>query len=270
NDIINVQELVTSRNYSAAHFNKVWGRRTYINFSYSSMELTPEEEIPLGISDINNGFAPKFKSDWGAAIKIGHNYGLHRKPIANLVKINLDANYLDLNFNHFKAEDATYLYDSSNKWGEPLDDEGRHPYQYTPWCLEKYEANLSMGLGPSITIAPFTYINVPQLHFFKINVYYHIGYQLAFVWMQNNAEKDANTNPELQNEKNEMDYALKMDWAHGLTTAFGFNVSWKTIGIGYETRSSKYEYKAMQTGLFGKDKYKFDATSSRIYIQFRI
>ncbi|MDE6396533.1 MAG: hypothetical protein K2K84_04615, partial [Muribaculaceae bacterium] len=27
NDIINVQELVTSHNSSAAHFNKVWGRR---------------------------------------------------------------------------------------------------------------------------------------------------------------------------------------------------------------------------------------------------
>lgn len=269
NDIINLQERVTARNSSAAHFSKVWSRNTFCNISYSSMKLTPKEEIPLGI-DFNNGYAPEFKSDWGAAIQIGHNYGLHRKPIANMVKINLDAIFFDLNVNHFKAEDATYLYNSANKWGGIVEGESDpNPYQYTPWCLQKYEANYTMGLGPSITITPFSYINVPQLHFFKINVYYHIGYQVAFLWMQNNDKKDANTGIEDSSAKNEMDYALKLDWTHGLTTAFGFNVSWKTIGIGYETRSSKYEYKAMQTGLFGKDKYKFDATSSRIYIQFK-
>ncbi len=271
-DIIEVQEVVTSSNSTAAHFQKVWSRNSFFNLNYNSAKLTPKERIPLGC-DYNGGYAPEFKSDWGASLVLGHTYCLHKKPIANIVQINLDYSYIDLNINHYKAEDGDKVFNSNSQWEAKDEDGYTSKYYYTPWCLEKYEANYGMTLGPSLTIAPFTYLKVPQLHFLKFNIYYHIGYHVSILWMQNDKKKDMNyaASVEDYNRPNfeTVEDALKMDWGHGLSTTFGFSVTWKSIGIGYETRSGKYDYKAMQTGVFGKDKYKFDASTSRIYLSIR-
>lgn len=271
-DIINVQEVVTSSNSNAAHFKKVWSRNSFFNLNYNSAKLTPKENVPLGC-DYNGGFAPEFKSDWGAALVLGHSYCLHKKPIANIVEINLDYTYIDLNLNHYKAEDGEKLYNSNNQWQSRDDDGNTTDYYYTPWCLEKYEANYGMTLGPSVTVAPFTYLNIPQLHFVKFNIYFHVGYHVSLLWMQNDKNKDINfsKNKDEYNRVNfdKVDNALKMDWGHGLSTTFGFSVTWKSIGIGYETRSGKFDYKAMQGDVFGKNKYKFDASTSRVYLSIR-
>lgn len=263
-DIIEVQEMVTSRNSTVSHFSKVWSRNSYFNIAYANTSLTPKENISLGYNGMS---APEFKSDWGASIQLGHSYGLHKKPIANVVKFNIDYTYIDLNVNHFKVEDGDKLYDSAAQW-----ESKGSKYHYIPWCLEKYEANYSMALGPSLTIAPFTYIHVPQLHFMKINVSYHIGYQVSMLWMQNDKGKDANTSDgdyENRNSYDEVNNALKLNWGHGLTSSFGVSLSWKSIGVGYEVRSGKLEYQSMQKDVFGKDKYKFDAKTSRIYLTIR-
>lgn len=272
-DIVEMQELATSNNSNAVHFQKVWSRTSYFNPSYNSTTLTPKEDIKLGYN-YNNGFAPVFKSDWGASLVLGHNYRLHKKPIANIVQINLDYTFIDLNVNHFKAEEGEKLFDSNSQWSQTDEDGYKTDYFYTPWCLEKYEANYGMSIGPSITLAPFTYIKVPQLHFLKFNVYYHIGYNVSIMWMQNDKNKDANyaTGADPQYNKtnfDKMENALKMDWGHGMSTAFGFSVSWKSIGVGYEIRKGSFGYKAMQKDLFGNEKYKFDASTSRVYLTVR-
>lgn len=275
-DIISVQEKVTSSNSTLRHFNKVWSRNTYLNLSYANASLNPKEPISLGFNyNYNHNTVPDFKSDWGTSLTIGHNYRLHKKPIANVVQINLDYTFIDLNINHYKAEEGDKLYNSSTTWQPKDDDNLNKDYFYQPWCLEKYEANYSMAIGPSITIAPFTYINVPQLQFVKINVYYHIGYQASILWMLNDKDKDANpdtsssSNSWQETKYDKMNNALKMNWGHGLTSSFGFSVSWKAIGVGYEVRSSEVEYQAFQTDVFGKDKYKFNSSLSRVFIQFR-
>lgn len=272
-DIIEVQEVVTSSNSNAAHFNKVWSRNSFFNLNYNSAKLTPKEPVELGC-DYNNGVAPEFKSDWGAALVLGHTYCLHKKPIANIVQINLDYTYIDLNVNHYKAEDADKVYNSNSQWQAPNENGSTTDYYYTPWCYEKYEANYGMSLGPSITVAPFTYLNVPQLHFLKLNIYYHIGYHVSLLWMQNDKKKDFNYSSSSTADYNKanfekVDNALKMDWGHGLSTAFGFSLTWKSIGVGYEIRSGKFDYKAMQSDVFGKKKNKFDATTSRVYLSIR-
>ena len=262
-DIIEVQEMVTSRNSTVSHFSKVWGRNTYFNMAYANTSLTPKEDISLGYND---KFVPEFKSDWGASIQLGHSYGLHKKPIANVAKFHIDYTYIDLNVNHFKVEEGEHLYNSAATWESKGTDSKVTEYHYIPWCLEKYEANYSMALGPSLTIAPFTYIRVPQLHFMKINVFYHIGYQVSMLWMQNDNGKDANPSA---GDNNEVNKALKLNWGHGLTTSFGVSLSWKSIGVGYEVRSGELEYQSIQKDIFGKDKYKFDAKTSRIYLTIR-
>ena len=62
------------------------------------------------------------------------------------------------------------------------------------------------------------------------------------------------TNPEIQ--------FLKLSFGHGLTNAIGFNISWKAIGLGYESRWTSASYQSLDKEIFGKTKYKFKAPAN--------
>lgn len=274
-DIINVQELVTANSTTASHFSNVWGRRKYFNISYDigTNNLKPEGSpaYQTGYDGFNNGIVPTFDAEWGAALTLGCSYGLHKKPIANTVKFNLDYTYIDLNVTHFKAcgdKDAK-LYDSSAR-NKVTDDKGStKEYFYIPWGLEKWKGDYGMSLGPSITIAPFNYVKgVPGLHFVKLNAYYHIGYHVSILGLINDDDRDANPDPDNYNDS-QMNDNLKLNFGHGLTQAFGFSISWKAIGIGYEIRNTNLKYQSLTPGIFGHEKYKFKTDSSRIYLSIR-
>ena len=261
NDIIKVQQQLTSRSDTEKHFASVWGRRGYFNFSYNNTTLKPKSDIPTGVPELNNGLVPNFKSDWGVSIQYGRSYRLHKKPIGNVATFNIDYTGIDLNVNHFKAEgDGKNLYDSSNKNGE---------YFFIPWNMEKYEADYGMSLGPSLTLAPFNLLNSKGLHFIKFNVFFHVGYHVSVLYMPNDKKADINTDTNSEEFKS-MESNLKLDWGHGMMTSFGFNVSWKAIGVGYEHRNGSLKYKPMNTGDFGKDSYDFKSITNRIYLQIRM
>jgi len=272
-DIIKVQELVTNSNLTASHFSNVWGRQTYFDISYGNVKMTPKADIQLGYP-YNNGIAPAFTSDWGLALKLGRNYSLHNKPIANTLKFNIDYTYFDLNFTHFKAEGdgKTILYDSNATWKETTDDD-TDERSYIPWCMQKYKADFGMAVGPSLTVAPFTYINgVNGLHYLKLNVYYHFGYHVSLLWMTYDdnldaAEKKRYSSQSYPGKKGSND--LKMNWGHGITSTFGFSLSWKMIGIGYEIRHTNLKYKSVNPSIYGHESYKFGTASNRVYLQIR-
>ncbi len=279
-DIVAIQERVNTQNSTAAHKSKVWGRKTFINVSYSNTKLKPEDKIVLGFPNPGEGEVPDFKSDWGVALQLGHSYNLHKKPIANILQFNLDFTYIDLAANRFKSEQGIVTKDEDGKDRELLYNNGNirpktevtnkkdedKDIRYIPWNLEKYDISYGMNLGPSITVAPFTYLNMPQLHFIKLNAYYHIGYQASILWMQNKDGADAITPP----YKGYSDDSVKLNWSHGLTQSFGVNLSWKAIGVGFEMRKANYLYTAVETKTYGHDSYKFKGSSSRIYLSFRL
>jgi hypothetical protein len=133
--------------------------------------------------------------------------------------------------------------------------------------MEKYEVNYGMSLGPSLTLAPFNLLNGNGLHFIKVNVFYHIGYNVSMIYTPNDKKQDANqSGTDFENmEKN-----LKMSWGHGMMQSFGINLSWKAIGVAYEHRTGKIKYKAMNTSDFGKNEYEFDNATNRISLQIRM
>lgn len=254
NDIIKVQQQLTTRSDQEKHFASVWGRRGYFNFSYNSTKLSPKNTITTNVGNV-----PDFKTDWGASIQYGRSYRLHKKPIANVALFNIDYTGIDLNVNHFKAEgNGTGLYNS---------DKGTDEYYDFPWKMEKYEANYGMSLGPSLTLAPFNLVNSKGLHYLKFNVFFHVGYHISVLYSPNDDKADINTTGD---DHDKMKDNLKLEWGHGMMTSFGFNVSWKAIGIGYELRNGNLKYKPANTGDFGKDENKFKSTTSRIYLQIRM
>lgn len=269
NDIINVQQEVTSRNTSIKHFADVWSRQSYVNLSFNKATLTPDQDISTGVS-YNDGLVPEFKSDWGASIQVGRSYKLHKKTIANMLLFNIDWTYIDFGVNHFKSEsDGKNLYNSLDKHTLMDDDGVPTDYYRIPWNLQKYEVNYGMGVGPSITLAPFNSIDSPGLHYVKLNLYYHIGYHVSLLYMVNDKKADANQNTSSE-EYDKMKDNLKLSLGHGLTHSFGVNLTWKFIGLGYEHRSAKLKYKSLSTSDFGDEKYDFKAATNRFYIQFRM
>lgn len=263
-DIIKVQQQVTNRNVTEQHFADVWGRRGYFNFSYNTTKLSPKGNYPNGL---DNGPVGELKSNWGASIQYGRSYRLHKKPIGNVALFNIDYTGIDLNVNHFEAiGNGTYKYNSSIKHTETEDGKASEYYNL-PWNMEKYEVNYGMTLGPSLTLAPFNLLSGNGLHYIKFNVFYHIGYNISMIYSPNDKKLDENQSGE---DFQAMESNLKMAWGHGMMQSFGFNISWKAIGIGFEHRSSTIKYKAVNTKDFGKNEYEFSSATNRISLQIRM
>ena len=267
NDIIRMQQEVTNKKFTESHYRDVWSRKGYFNISYNSTTLTPDQSIPTGVG---SSVVPEFKSDWGVSLQLGRSYALHKTPIANMLQFNIDFSYIDFNVNHFKHEgDGKNLYDSR----EVLP--GTTDKFFTPWNLEKYDLNYGMSVGPSISIAPFTSTNVSALHHIKLNAFFHVGYHVSLLYMTNDEEADMNqgddpTDPIAVERYEKMKDNLKLDLGHGLITSFGFSVTWKFIGLGYEHRSGSLEYKSLSKNDFSNEKYKFKSSTNRVFIQFRM
>jgi hypothetical protein len=273
NDIIRMQQDVTNKKYAESHYRDVWSRKGYFNISYNSATLTPDESIPTGVG---GDIVPEFKSDWGVSLQLGRSYALHKAPIANMLQFNIDYSYIDLNVNHFKQEGDGNLYDSRSI----LNYDGKE-YYYTPWNLEKYDLNYGMSVGPSISIAPFTSTNVSALHHIKLNAFFHVGYHVSLLYMTNDEKADINPTKKREDVQTEtqakeyeryekMSKGLKFDLGHGLITSFGFSITWKFIGLGYERRSGSLKYQSLSTDDYSKQKYEFKSSTNRVFIQFRM
>ena len=264
-DIINEQQQLTAHHLRESHFSDVWRRNSYINLSYTTSELEPDCDILAGYKNEKLG---TLKSKWGLSFQSGRSYRLHKEPIANTVQLNIDYTWIDLTVNYFeKIGDGPFYYNSLDKRN------GEDDTYMMPWNLKKYEASYGMNIGPSISICPFNYIDVPQLHYLQLHFYYHIGYQLTGILISNDEDADENIATGYSDEAKrhkQMKDNLKGEWGHGLMNSFGFSVTWKRIGIGYEHVSAKPTLKPLTTGDFGKDDDKFKISRSRLFIQFRM
>ena len=252
-DIIQTQGQITANVSTEKHYQSIWSRKGYLNISFNFAKLNPKETY---ITEVNQPIE-HFTSNWGLGIQYGRNYSVLKNPIHNMFMINVDFTPLDLNINHYAKGKSQYLFDSSAK--------SKDGDYYLPWNTEKVEYNYGINVGPSFTVAPLVNSNNPELHFIKFNVYYHIGYHVSLLQYIPEAENDKN--PATFDNIND---ALKLSFGHGLTNAVGFNVSWKNIGLGYEARWASLSYQSLDKENFGKTKYKFNAPTSRIFIEVRL
>lgn len=260
NDIVNEQQEATNRNAMEKHFSNVWRRRSYVNFVYGKeATLTPTKPIETGV-DYNNGLAPVYKAQWYGSLQVGRSYRLHKKTIANVAQFCIDYTGLDLSVAHYEQEgNGRNLYDSSKELSTG--------FSYTPWNIEKYQADIAMTIGPSLTLSPFTYIKAKGLHFFQFRFYYHMGYEASGLYFKNNKNADVTTSG---SDHEAMGKGTKIDWGHGMVKTYGGVFSWKFLGVGYEHRTANLKYKSIETKTYGKDSYEFDAAVDRIYLQIKM
>ena len=260
NDIVVMQEKVSSRNITDAHISNVWSRKSYFNPGYVSSTLSSKDPVAL-----NTGVNEKIsmKSAWGAQIQLGHRYTLHRGAIANMVQINFDYTYIDLSGYGYDEADGKNgsqnlisKFDPTATWGSG--------YQYEAWGSKKYAATYGMWLGPSITIAPFTMLNSKGLHFIKINGYGHIGYNVSGILYNHKysiIEKD-HKDEEKTVQKTQSDIL----WGYGVGFSGGVSISWKSIGIGWEYQTTNIKYVSTNPSTYGKNKTPLKNAMNRIYL----
>lgn len=264
-DIVKTQQGLTSNQFEESHFQDVWSRKGYLNLSYNNAKLTPDERIETGVSGLNGGIVPEFKSKWGASLQVGRGYKLHKKPIANILQFYIDYKYIDLNVNFFEHEgNGKGLYDTSKKLPN------NEKKFYTPWNLKKYDINYGMALGPSITVAPFTSVGSKGLHYLHVNMWYQVGYHASLLLMKNDEDADVNTEKNTYGHEDKVREGIKLNLGHGLTNTFGFSLTWKVIGVGYEHRSAGLKYQSLDEDTYGDQKYKFKSETNRVFLQFRL
>ena len=139
-----------------------------------------------------------------------------------------------------------------------------------PWNLEHHKLQLGYAMGPSVTVAPFTSLDVEALHFMKLNIYYHIGYQFSAFLMKCNENADMADKADANYQKRHNDFkdAFKGGYGHGITSTFGFGLSWKAIGLGYEYSSSRSNVKPFGSNFRGEAS-KFKVGTNRLFLQYR-
>ena len=263
-DIVRQQQEATTTQASNTHFKDVWGRNGYFNIAYNSGELINQETVRSSLMGQFESGEMKFRSDWGVGIQVGHQYRLHKRAIANIVQFCIDYTFIDLNCVHYSAQP-----NAAGKCFSSNDMNGSDNFYY-PWHLGKYDFNYAMRLGPSLIIAPFTHLSGRGIHYLKINVWYHFGYQAGLLLCLGDEDADLNpgTSGTNKTHHDNFDEASKLQFGHGYVHGWGLSLSWKAIGVGYEHRNGNMLYQKLGTGFEG-GKTRFTNTFDRFFINFR-
>lgn len=112
--------------YSQENGNSGKLRNKYINISFAKSTMEQDD-------------FPKLKSNYGVGFTVGKTFYLHKKPLANCLRFGIDATWFDINYTNYKIEHITYL--------------GTNKYEY-------HQGEISMHVGPSLTITPVKGFNV--------------------------------------------------------------------------------------------------------------
>lgn len=265
-DILKMQQSISALKKGKAHTSNVWSNRKFTNISFNNVKMDSKDGVStgptMGATDMKSR---SYKSNWGVSITRGKNFRLHN-PIGNVLSFYLDYVGFDFSVSHFKYEEG-FKFDASATFEDPkLKNQNCY---FTPWSFEKYEANYGMRLGPSITIAPFANSS-SGISYLKINGYFHVGYNIDFCFIPKDTHEERYVDGTYNTNYDGV--AMRLNWSHGVYTAAGANLSWKRVGIGFETRSAENKYKPIDDS-FGKDidflNYKFKNKATRVYLQYR-
>lgn len=238
NDIIAMETQSKADYENVNRLREIWSHTTFLNISYNKTKFSSDE-----FPSTKSSFPNEFENNMGVGLQWGHTYNFHKNPIGKVLFFGLDFTWMDLNFNKYKKDIVPQEYTNEGQ------------VQNLPWHNEKMTLGYAMSIGPSLTLYPFTALNKQGSSKIRLHFYFHVGYGAEGALI-----KDAMEEKEISDQ---------WAWAHGLHTAFGANISWDHIGLGYEFRNDgNLKYKPIDDD-FGTNKMKVKEKTGRLYIQFR-
>ena len=240
-DIIAMETQSQMKNSIAMRLQDQWSKSTFLNIGYNMTKLS-SKEFPATATRLANEFDNKL----GLGIQWGHTFNFHKYPLGSVLFIGLDFTWLDFNFNQYKKCDAPVGFDL----GEQV--------LNLPWHNEKMSLNYGMSVGPSLTLYPFTSLQNSGTDKIRLQLYFHVGYDVAYYQIKDVPEKG-----------NNQETSKKSAWGHGLYTSFGGNITWDFIGVGIESRNDGGINCKPVDDLYNTGKFKIKEKTTRLYLQFR-
>ena len=127
-------------------------RKKFFNISYLSDKIKfSDGNIGLNnaldeVEGIANDKNIGIKNNWGISLTRGRSYMLHKKPIARLISIGIDASFFDVSYSNYTASFNDL--GASDMGLEELED-----YDLAK-KMDFHKMEYSFQVGPSITITP--------------------------------------------------------------------------------------------------------------------
>ncbi len=198
--------------------NAVWKRNKYKTIGLSTQKLEDAEDVAN----------MEYKSKVGVLFEMGKTFYLHKKPIANLMKVGIDWSYLNLSF--AKYEDGKGVNIPSIP---SYDDDDYNADTDIDIDLGVYSLAAGMSVGPSVTFAPFYNIGKGLQHILA-QTYFHVTPSYTGILLSKDNDSEIKS---------------------GYTTYFnlGLNVSYKKISIGYEYRWGKSKFNSLSLDMYEDD-----------------
>lgn len=171
-----------------------------------------------------------YNAKWGAALQVGNSYMLPKDAFFDMVKVGIDATWFDL---------SGVQYDDSTN--------------------DRYQITAGMGIGASLHIAPL--VNMAEiLRPLRVEAYARFVPSYSLL-LKKEKEKPEDENGDLKSAD------MKAHGAFLPVVSCGIALDYRAFGIGYEHRFGNANYKDLTDD---GNKIKYDMTSSRIYISFRM
>lgn len=229
---------------SIEELRNVWDKTIYLNLSLNNTKIS-SKEFPTPVGPVPN----EFKRDLGFGLQMGKTFNFHKQPLGSVLFIGLDYSWMDFNFNTYKATEAPFI----------LGEDDPTNYKYLPWHNKKMTLDYGMSLGPSLTFYPFTSLGKSGTDKIRLNLFFHVGYDIGVAMIKNVGEDKAH------DEKGKTEYAF----GHGLFTSFGGSLTWDFVGLGFDIRNDgSIKYKNIGDD-YGSGEFKMKQKTTRIYLQFR-
>lgn len=241
-DVVKRETATKSQQENDAEHLTLWDKRSYLDISYTSNTLESSE-----FPSANGMYDASYKSKAGINLQYGHTYDFHKKPIANMLFIGINYTGIDLNYAKYDA--------ASKPQGFYQGDDA--PYS-VGWYNKKQTVDYGMALGPAVTVYPFAPLGCLATDKIRFQMYFQIGYNARLTIIDDvlgNPSKDATK--------------TMYTFAHGMTTKFGFSLTWDFVGLGYEIWNASKLTNITFSEDYDTGNFKSKARSSRLFLQFR-
>ncbi len=230
-------------------FAKIWKQTKFISIAYGAPTL---KEMETGRTD---------KGKFGVSVQMGKTFFLHKKPIAKMVKIGLDLSYINLEYAKYKSGSGLKFDfgglgdddDYDDYYDDDMYDDDDSSFDLD---LGMHQLDYGIGFGPSVQVTPLYHVG-RKWEYLKVFTYFH--YTPTYSMIIQSEEDQTTLN-------------------HGFCSFFNFGIglSYKMIGIGFESRWGKGKYNMaslddndVEDGFSSGDKQKLKTTASRFFISLR-
>lgn len=226
--------------------SRVWGKKgRFLRLGYA-------------IGQTSDEFGPVEKGKYSFFLTKGTTYFIPKRPIAGILKFGIDAIWFDAQFTKYKSPYSDQDWTSEIVERDPSDYDYEDEGEDFDFNIGRMGLSFAMGVGPSVSVAPFARTSIKGLQPLRASIYFHYSPTVQLYLKSQNGDVELST-------------------AFCNMMNFGGFLTYRAISIGLEGRWGSGKFKPLDfESMFGGDeeglgstKYKRRFANTRFYLQFR-